>query len=206
MKRFTFAALALSLTLLASAPAFASGVEFGLKAGVTSSNLTGAIADANKPTSATEFSGGVMLGLPLPGGILAIQGEALLVTKGADIPVVGGSDVYRFRDVEFPVLARLTLPGVMPIKPFIVAGPSFAYNIDATVDPADPAVPKQDLSDVRKLDTGFVAGLGARASLAGFGVTAEGRYTSSLQDVLKDNSAALPGKNAVYTFLVGVVF
>jgi hypothetical protein len=204
MKRLTLAVLAVSLTLLAAVPAFAA--EFGVKAGVTSSNLTGAYADATNPTSATEFSGGVSLGFPLSGGMFSIQGEALLVTKGADIPVAGGNDLLRFRDIEFPVMAQMALPLTLPIKPFIQAGPSFGYNIDATVDPADPALPTKDVPDVRKLDTGFIVGLGARFALGGVGATAEARYTSSLNDVQEDTSAALPGKNAVYTFLVGVVF
>ncbi len=146
-----------------------------------------------------------MLALPLGGGI-AIQGEALLVTKGADIPRTNGTDKVRFRDVEFPVLARLSFMDALPVKPFIVAGPSFGYNLDATIDPADPALPKQDLKDVRKLDTAFAAGAGARLPLGAMGLTLEARYSSSLSDVQKDATNAIPGRNAVFTFMAGLVF
>ncbi len=207
MKRFAVVVLVLSLALLATGQARAAGpLEFGIKAGLTSSTFTGAVSQANDLQSNSDITGGVMLAVSIPMMPVALQGEALFVTKGADIPRALGKDMVRFRDIEFPVLARVSLPVAMPVKPFVVAGPSFAYNIDATIDPADPALPKTDLQNVRKLDTGFAVGAGARFSLAGFGATLEGRYNSSFSDVQNDANSALPGKNAVYTFMVGVVF
>jgi hypothetical protein len=207
MKRIVLAVLVSSLALLATAPAWAAGpLEFGIKAGLTSSTITGAVSEANDLQANSDVTGGIMLALSLPALPVSLQGEALFVTKGADIPRAVGKDVVRFRDIEFPVLARVSLPLGMPIKPFVVAGPSFAYNIDATIDPADPGLPKTDLKDVRKLDTGFALGAGARFSVLGIGATLEGRYNSSLTDVQENSNNAIPGKNAVYTFMVGVVF
>lgn len=205
MKRIVLALLALALVSSVT-PVRASGVEWGLKAGLTSSTLNGAIRDAEDPRAATDVTGGIMLALPLGGSAIAIQGEALLVTKGADIPAPGGHDELRLRDIEFPVLVRLGLPLGLPAEPFAVAGPTFGYNLDATIDPADPALPRTDLRDARKLDTGFALGVGARASLGGIGLTLEGRYASSFNEVQEDVTNAIPGKNAVYTFMVGLVF
>jgi hypothetical protein len=205
MKRIVLALLALALVSASSTVARASGLEFGIKAGLTSSTLKDAAREAGDPDPTTDVTGGIMLALPL-GPTFAVQGEALLVSKGADIPRTSGHDQLRLRDIEFPVLARLSVPLGLPVTPFVVAGPTFGYNIEATIDPADPALPKTDLSDARKLDTGFALGAGAKASLGGIGLTLEGRYASSLEDVQDKATNAIPGKNALYTFMVGLVF
>lgn len=207
MKRIVLALLALVLVTAPLATAHAAGgVEFGIKAGLTSSTLRDAIDEAGDPEANTDVTAGIMLAIPLGGSALAVQGEALLVSKGADIPRTNGTDQLRLRNVEFPVLVRAGLPLGLPLTPFVVAGPTFGYNIEATIDPADPALPETDLSDARKLDTGFTVGVGAKASLGGLGLTLEGRYASSFQEVQDDANNAFPGKNALYTFMVGLVF
>jgi hypothetical protein len=201
----------LMLVLLASAAlvatAAASALEWGVKAGVSSATLNGDIRDQLDPKSSTSLTGGLSLALPF-GNLVAIEADGLYVRKGANIPEPGTDDELRLAYIEVPVLARVTIPaGGLPFKPFVVAGPSFAYNVDAKLTPGNPSTPEQDLSDkIHKLDTGVSVGAGLRASLASFGLTLEARYTPSLTDVQKDNSTLIPSRNSVFSVLAGVVF
>ncbi len=214
MKRLALVLLLASIASLAATAALA-GVEFGIKAGVTGSNLRGDIRQVTDPVANIEVTGGVSLAVPVVKNLLAIQGEALYVMKGADLPQgnnLDGSVAYAggqkldLSYIEVPVVARFDVPAGLPFTPFVLAGPSFGYNLQAKVKSDDPSQPTISVSGVRKLDTGLAMGVGLRIPIAGFKVTAEGRYTPSLQDVQTDANAAIPARNSVFTFMAGLVF
>ncbi|NOT34911.1 MAG: outer membrane beta-barrel protein [Candidatus Eisenbacteria bacterium] len=212
IRRLMFAALTLAcMVTVSSTPPAQAGTEFGIKAGVTGATLTGDIADVTDPERTTGITGGLMLAIKLPGDLFAIQGEALYVKKGAKWTDLASSPSPPFSSdgevnleyIELPVLARMSLPLGLPLSPFIVAGPTFGYSISAKFKPEDTTLDEQDLKDqIKKLDTGFAVGAGARLGPA----TLEARYGSSLSDVQEDNGAALPTKNSVFTVMAGFVF
>jgi hypothetical protein len=208
-------ALAVLSTLAVVTPgaAGAAGAEWGLKAGVTGAKISGDLDDVADSRNRTGLTGGLSLAVPLAGETFALQAEALVVQKGATFDqsvdplglTTGVDGELELRYVEFPLLARVTLPVALPVKPFAVVGPSFGYTVDAVFKAS--GVPDRDLKDdIKKLDTSFVLGAGARLGLGTNALTLEARYMSSLADVQKDENAMLPMKNSLFTIMAGITF
>ena len=198
--RYGFPVLAVVLLLLVPCVAGAKSLEFGVKAGVNYSSMSGAYADLIDAKSQTGYVVGPFLSTAL-GEALGVQAEALFSAEGAKAG--SGSGHVDLQYVNVPVLLRWTLlPG--PAKPFVYAGPSFGFALGGKVK--QPGQPDIDLKDrLRPVDTSVAAGAGVRVDLLGLGLIGDLRYTASLQDIYQ-SSDILNARKHVWTLSAGVLF
>lgn len=118
--------IAITLCLLASAPAFAQ-LNFGVKAGMNLSSKPGSIEDIK-----TKGKGGFFIGptaklvLPIVG--LGVEGNLLYSQSSSEID---GGEITR-RSIEVPIYLRyeLSLPVVNKfVEPFVAVGPQFGWTM-----------------------------------------------------------------------------
>jgi hypothetical protein len=184
----------------------------GFKAGATFSKLD-TEGDDSAQDYLRKFGGGGFVRFGLGG--LGMQAELLAVTKGshasdADVGAEGG---VRLDYIEVPVLARFGL-GMNPgISPYIMVGPSFAYNTGCSIEVSttngdDDADFSADCDDdmVKKFDIGAtgVAGLEFRAGPGN--ILVEGRYTHGLLDINDDESNTGKVRNRAFAVMAGYAF
>ncbi len=116
--------IAITLCLLASAPAFAQ-LNFGVKAGMNLSSKPRSIDDAKGKTG---FFIGPTAKLMLPIVGLGIEGNLLYSQSSSEL---GGEDITR-RSIEVPIYLRyeLSLPVVNKfLEPFVAVGPQFGWTM-----------------------------------------------------------------------------
>jgi hypothetical protein len=183
---------------------------FGIKGGYALSKFAAASPDPipfifgnlNSPVGGIYFS----LGL----GPLAIQPEVLYVRMGSEYEIDEANNVkWQFDYVQVPVLLKLKVIPLGPIRPVIYAGGYGAYLIKAngvmTVDgvPGDGT----DISDAyQKYDYGVVGGVGVDFKLPGITFSVEGRYNYGLKNIYADPAAGDSLKNRSMMALVGIGF
>jgi hypothetical protein len=145
------------------------------------------------------YTGGIFFNLKL--GPLAIQPEVLYTRMGAKYAVDADSLEYRFDYVQVPVLLKLSVIPLGPIRPVIYAGGYGSYLFKAT------GVMTEDLIDqFQKYDYGVVGGVGVDFKLPMITISIEGRYNYGLMNVLKDPLAGESLKNRSMMALVGIGF
>ena len=116
--------IAITLCLLASAPAFAQ-LNFGVKACMNLSSKPRSIDDAKGKTG---FFIGPTAKLMLPIVGLGIEGNLLYSQSSSEL---GGEDITR-RSIEVPIYLRyeLSLPVVNKfLEPFVAVGPQFGWTM-----------------------------------------------------------------------------
>jgi hypothetical protein len=141
-------------------------------------------------------------------GLLSVQPEVLYTRMGAKYEVGADSLQYRFEYVQVPVLIKLNVIPVGPIRPFIAVGGYGSYLLRAKgVMVVGGVSTETDLADqMQKYDYGAVGGAGVALRLPGISLTVEGRYNLGLANIMKD---PLPGdsmKNRSVMALVGIGF
>jgi hypothetical protein len=132
----THTALAVLLVALTVSPAVG---QFGVRGGI---NLTKFIGD---DTDNVESSQGLNLGGSFQLftlGPIAIVPEVFYSQKGAEIEDVDGPSTpvqlkFSLDYLEVPVLARLNLPAVGMLNPYVAAGPAFAWQLSCELDVTD---------------------------------------------------------------------
>lgn len=116
--------IAITLCLLASAPAFAQ-LNFGVKAGMNLSSKPRSIDDAKGKTG---FFIGPTAKLVLPIVGLGVEGNLLYSQSSSEID---GDEITR-RSIEVPIYLRyeLSLPVVNKfVEPFVAVGPQFGWTM-----------------------------------------------------------------------------
>lgn len=116
--------IAITLCLLASAPAFAQ-LNFGVKAGMNLSSKPRSIDDA-KGKSGFFIGPTAKLMLPIVG--LGIEGNLLYSQSSSELD---GDEITR-RSIEVPIYLRyeLSLPVVNKfLEPFVAVGPQFGWTM-----------------------------------------------------------------------------
>jgi hypothetical protein len=153
--------------------------------------------------------GGVYFNLKL--GPLAIQPEVLYVRMGAKYDYDGGTMEWHFDYIQVPLLLKLSVIPLGPIRPIIYAGGYGAYLIKATGVEVVGGVsgPPVDLIDsYQKYDYGVVGGAGIDFKLPGITLSIEGRYNYGLRNIwittAPDDTTAW--KNRSMMALVGIGF
>lgn len=121
-----------SLTVLAAVALFAAsaqaqGGHIGVIAGATFSTLRG----IDGLDSRTGSIGGLSLVLP-SSGLLSLQPEALLTSKGAK-GSTSGAEGLKLSYFEVPLLVRLNLAREGTVHPHLYAGPYLGLQIDCSV-------------------------------------------------------------------------
>lgn len=160
-------------------------MQFGFKAGASLSNLH-KIDDAKQEEMIVGWHGGVLLKVPLT-KYFAIQPELLYSTKGArltltrqDIDITARNRLYYF---DLPVMAYFKITDNVNFQ----LGPYFSYlfsviTTDQTLllnyNPEDELTRK----NFKKVDYGFVTGLGLDFQTIGFGA----RYNIGMVEIGKE--------------------
>ncbi len=172
---------------MGAAPVAAQGIEVGAKGGV---NMT-TVSNVSEVTDTSDAEAGRRFG-PMVGGYvniglgtsrLSIQPEALVTWKGATLDPDDVDELLRLTYLEVPLLVKLTAPSGGDEKAlYVIGGPNFAFNINATQADTDGDF---DISDrVKSTDFGFTVGGG----LQGRRWLVEGRWTEGLVSVATDDS------------------
>lgn len=180
----------------------------GLKAGISLSEFR--LTSVQPPTfsfgNLRYYVGGLSFGLSL--GIVAIQPEVLYTRMGARYAAGGDSLEYRFDYIQVPVMLRINVIPVGPLRPFICGGAYGSYLLKAKgVMVIDGATNEGDLTeDYQRYDYGAVGGAGLAFHLPGITLTAEGRYNLGLKNILKNPAAGEAIKNRSIMVLAGIAF
>jgi len=207
MKRLMIMALA-ALCVAAFLPQSLSA-GFGIKGGYALSKFAVASLDPIPFTFGNLNSpvGGIYFSLGL--GPLAIQPEVLYVRMGSEYEVDEANDIkWQLDYVQVPVLLKLRIIPLGPIRPVIYAGGYGAYLLKAKGVMTVDGVPEEtDISDqYQKYDYGVVGGVGLDFKLPGITFSVEGRYNYGLKNIIVDPLAGDSLKNRSMMALVGIGF
>ncbi len=189
----------LALTVLVAAPvSAASKVSFGLKAGVSSSNVKWTDDDGteNSLTQAT-FGGLAILELS---PTLALQFEVdYLVTGETWDSETYGTVTEKFGYLHFPVLLRAKLMKEGKFVPVVFAGPAVGFLLSAS------ETGYGDVKDFFKIpDFGLDMGVGAEIALGKMKVLLDARYYLGLGNAYNDPDQTM--KNAAFLLTAGIIF
>ncbi len=193
----------LFIFLLFSSFTFAQ-MQFGAKAGLNISNLSG--SDAGNPDSKTGFAGGVFFMYQFT-NMFAIQPEAYYTMKGAkqkgNIQGYDYTATLSLDYIEIPILLKLLIPiQGSKINPAIFAGPSIAFNTTHKVK-AEVAgqSSESDIQNIKSTDFGLVFGGGIGFPIGKNELGFDIRYILGL-GTIDDSSTSADVKNGVINFNV----
>ncbi len=188
---------------LTAATATRASAQLTLRGGVNLTTFVG--GDAGD----VESRKGLNLGAAIPlfhVGPVAIVPEIYYAQKGAESPAVGVFDPFEFRldYIEVPVLARFNLGG-RSIRPYLQAGPSFAWQLDCAISLQSAGSGSDDCGEsindeLKDYDQGIVFGGGIDFGLAGIGaLNLDARFERGLARIT-DNADL---KNQAFTLMLG---
>jgi hypothetical protein len=191
MRRLLIAPSAFALALALSSAAQAQSI--GFKLGATMANQE--FDPEFETSSITDFAGGGFVRFGL--GRLGVQVEALSITKGSE----DDADVQtKIEFIEVPLLLHLPLTMGQSFAPYIIAGPSAAFNIGCERGTA-AGVPSDCDDEFEKTDFGLSAGGGLGFVMGPGAVLLEGRYTWGLKNINDGDITEIKNRSAL--FLVG---
>ena len=178
--------------LLVAAPAAAQSPAIGFKLGATFSNLDVDDEDGDETSSLTAFGGGGFIRFGLAG--LGMQVDLLALTKGSHVETAteGESDL-KLDYVEVPVQLVFGL-GSGRFSPYVMVGPSFAFEIGCEVSAEDEDVEFEadcddgDIFERNKFDIGATGAAGLMIPAGPGSLLIEGRYTHGFTNIF-DNDA-----------------
>lgn len=157
-------------------------VRFGLKLGVSGSNLYDD-ANADEKKSRIGFTGGAFAKIPLVKHI-ALRPELLFTTKGAQFDIIGGntSDL-KLSYLEIPLSLEFNL-AIINIHAGVHAGLLATAEGTFKDSQGNPITFKVDKEDLESFDYGWH--LGAGIDLGNLGLHL--RVARGLQDIRKDDT------------------
>jgi len=205
MKRLMIVALAVLCAAALVPQNLAAGV--GIKGGYSLAKFSWNSTDVPTMQNLPASVAGVFFKLGL--GPLAIQPEVLYIRMGAKYEDLGGKVETRVDYVQVPVLLKLSVIPLGPIRPVIYAGGYGAMRIKARmvmiVD--GQVIDDADVSDeYGKYDYGLVGGAGLDIKLPGIAISIEGRYNYGLINVDTTAVGADYKKNRTLMGLIGIGF
>ncbi len=168
--------------------------NFGIKGGLNYSTITrGDFDEGSDPR--TSFYLGFFGEIPLIEDVFSIQPEFIYSRQGFEnnFSILGSNNkiTYKIDYINMPILAKIYLGKTIAIE----AGPQFGLKINENIETENTAA---ETNDVNSFDTALAAGL----SINFDNVFISGRYTYSLNEVIKDSNA----KNSVFQIGVGFKF
>jgi hypothetical protein len=190
-------------------------VQYGLKAGVNYSNLSGDLQHEDIYQNKLGFVGGITTNIPLSSdGFFNLAPELLYSAKGyqyQDDKFTGpdGQEWKRKGDLSFnyidlPVMFKINAGGL-----FFEAGPVASYLLDIK-DKTELKIGEVDQEDTRIIskgnasdfEIGYAAGLGFKAPM---GVTLNLRYNGSINALADENDGGdlTNGRHSLFQFTVG---
>lgn len=193
--QFLFAGLVLMATTTTAIAQEKNGSSFGIKGGLNYATITKGDFDEG-PDPRTSFHIGFVGEIPLIANVFSIQPEVLYSRQGFEInQTLLGTNYetqYKLDYINMPVLAKIYLGKAFSIE----AGPQFGLKVGEKYE-SDDAV--TETNDVNNFDTALAAGLSFNFN-GGFFLS--GRYTQSLNEVIKDSGS----KNQVFQAGLGFKF
>jgi hypothetical protein len=184
----------------------AAGV--GIKGGFNFSNISFKPADPGMPDfqNLRGLTGGLFFSLSL--GFVGIQPEILYSRRGTMWNEDTSKYEYLLDYIEVPVLIKLSILPVGPIRPVIFGGPSFGYLLNAKARLTTPEGTEEgDLDNMfEKTAWAAVFGAGVDFKLAGILLTVDGRYHMGLKNISTDVEVGQTVKNKGFSVMVGVGF
>ena len=196
----------LSLALLAGVTAAAqaqTGVRFGLKAGVVAATLVG--DDVEEVDNHFGFQAGGFANIGVS-DLISFQPELLYSQKGAqskdsDMGFTAESKTT-FHYIDVPLLLHVNADGL-----FFEAGPQLGFlagqksKTTVSGNGMSRSMESTETDGLRKLDIGYIAGLGYQLeSGLSFGV----RYNGGITSLADEGDAKV--RNSVFQFQVGLLF
>lgn len=191
-----------------AAPAMA--LEKGIRAGVELATISGDFGELVGFDHKAGVTAGPFVAIPLALSPLALQIEALYTMKGgktsATIVDEAGTPTGTFTQfidltyIEVPVLLRLSPKTPWPLRPAVVAGPSFGMSLGGRIHGGGL---DQSTNNLRGVDAGWTVGGGLRWRMFGAGATADARYTRSFESVWRVANS-LEALNSAFSFTFGV--
>ena len=185
------AAAAVCAAMLVAGTAGAGAWHVGARGGVNVSSLRGAFADISSPSwQVTPTVGGFMEADVA--SVLSLAVEVNYIQKGAKFGGTGTDEsgnptaildshlVLEYADV--PILLRVLLPDTGPVRPYVVAGPTFGFALNGTVR-TKGMTDRNVGDDMKTLDIGATGGVGVRITAVGSSLDVEARYASSFNDL-----------------------
>jgi hypothetical protein len=176
--------------LLAAAPAAAQSPAIGFKLGATFSNLDVDDPDGDETSSLTAFGGGGFIRFGLAG--LGAQVDVLALTKGSKIESITEGDADLKLDyIEVPLQLVFGL-GSSRFAPYLMIGPSLAFEIGCEVSGEDGETELEadcddvDFFDRKSVDIGATGAAGLMIPMGPGSLLLEGRYTHGLTNIYDD--------------------
>ena len=180
-----------TLVLLFCAAQAQAQVEIGLIGSVNFASLTGEADDGDsiEADRRTLYGLGAVLDVPL-NAHWSLRTEPMYLQKGAEN--VDEDDIaFKGEFIEVPLFLKYRF-GFGPVRPYVMAGPSvgFRLNAEVTFNSAE-ATGTFDADDVTEsLDFGVDFGAGLNVRLSGVSLFLEGRYDLGVADVFKGGELA----------------
>jgi hypothetical protein len=215
MKKSVFLLLVIFLVVPLITPAQAL-ITFGFKGGLNYSNLTfSPPADIfTNQKYLKSFSGGVFLTINL--GPIGFQPEVLYSRRGFEFSgtdqINGPYQVQMMLDyLEIPLLLRLNIIPLGPIKAYVFGGPSYGYLQKAKFkETSQNSQTTEDVkSDFKSSSVAAVGGLGLDLKIPMlFKITLDARYHYGLSNIIQSTSdlGAYKIKNKGFSLMLGLGF
>lgn len=202
MKRFLVLSLAALCVTVLVPQTLSAGV--GLKGGYALSKFSVTDPEAPRFMNLPAPIGGIFFNFGL--GPLAIQPEVLYARMGAKADMDGATLEYRLDYIYAPVLLKLRVVPVGPVRPIIYVGGYGSYLLNAKgVMTFEGQSEEADVADMfEKTDFGVVGGAGIEFKLPGIMISVEGRYNYGLRNIAAGEGGE--GKNRSMMALVGIGF
>jgi hypothetical protein len=188
MKRFVTVVIVLAVATFLVTPAHA-GLAFGVKGGVSISQVQADLFDTNNRTG---FVGGVYGAFDLTPAI-GIQPELLFVRKGAKLfssdVTIGGihlgeeSLTLDVDYVEIPLLLRFSVPAAPPLDLRLLAGPVASIKADEKLSAGGLIDYSYSSDEIKSADFGVAVGAAVAVHSGNLALVGEGRYTLGLTNV-----------------------
>ena len=198
-RRPTSRVAALVFAAVVGFPAAAPAQDFTVRAGVSSATITFSPASDTSDLPGGSRRTGLVAGISFMrprsqyGGI---QIEVLVHQKGVR-NLLRRDDAIRLTYVEIPVLIHLDLLQRNSRALYVVAGPSFAFCVQASYE--DDGIKDDIRDDIADVDIGITAGGGVEVARLSF----DARYTWGLRSAFHDAELDGTFKNRTLTLMVG---
>jgi hypothetical protein len=201
-------ALVLILSVIAAAPASAATkLNFGLKAGLSMSNVRWTDDDGTEKALFQPTFGGFVL-VPL-NSMLAVQPEVNYIVMGESWDTEEGTVTEKFTYLQIPILLRARLMKEGKIVPVVFAGPAVSFLMSVSETGAIV-----DIKDYFKsTDIGAIIGAGGELAVGKMKVLLDLRYVMGLTNdyvepdiVLMAAPVVWSMKTSAFVFSAGLIF
>ncbi|MGB9765815.1 MAG: porin family protein [Candidatus Saccharicenans sp.] len=215
MKKLIIPLTVIFLAILLIAPAKAL-VTFGVKGGLNYSNLTFSppVDFFTNQKYLKSFSGGAFLSINL--GPIGFQPEVLYSRRGFEFSgtdqISGPYQVQILLDyLEIPLLVRLNIIPLGPIKAYVFGGTSYGYLQKAKFkETSQNSQTTEDIkSDFKSSSLAAVGGLGLDLKIPMlFKITLDARYHYGLSNIIQPTSdlGTYKIKNKGFSIMLGLGF